>query len=352
MRLGRHTIPTTFQHTWQYLLAEPCTWLFICFFQPNRFRTECERQGLVNRFVFMLRLALPLFLFTLPFAVALQMLLTGCFLACTSVGSSPIRIDGLLLTVQATVFGIACGIVAGVVGDAGLGIILSMALGMTGIVVGSTAIGFSRGIAIAAVLGLVGGTGRGLKWGIKGGIMGSLVGGLGWAIAWSLGRGTPAGALSGLLVAAMFLASYLVGYYRLLLYPVSGVSAFRTYRRSKKNPLRVFAYPHSSSLYWDECVFLPLPHLPQEAILLDPRWITPFARLSDASGEAARYCGPLSRQTRRHALEEMLTHLERIYPNTAFSDVKLNSLLGNVITTWRAAARYEQEKLEQGVARS
>jgi uncharacterized protein len=316
--------------------------------------------------------------------------------------------------VQATILGIACGIVAGVVGDVGLGIVLSVALGMTGIVVGNTDAGFTRGIAIAVVLGLVGGTGRGQKWGIRGGVMGSLVGGLGWALAWSLVRGTTTGALGGILVVAVFLASYLLGYYRLLLYPVSGASAFRAYRASRKNPLRVFAYLHGSSLYWDECVFLPLPSLqrtlliaveqdvqlalkeiafivekrpqqrpaalsasmeialrdmemresirdiarasgrlgeilPQEAIPVDHRWVTPFTRLSDASREAARYCGPLSRQIRRHALEEMLAHLERIYSNTAFSDAKLNALLGKVVTNWRAAVTYEQEKLEQGL---
>ena len=168
---------------------------------------------------------------------------------------------------QATIFGIGCGIFAGVIGDVGLGIILSLALGMTGIIVGNTETGFSRGIAIGMVLGIVGGTGRGQKWGIRGGVMGSLVGGLGWAITWSLVRGTTTVALGGLLVVAVFLASYLLGYYRLLLYPVSGMSAFRAYRASRKNPLRVFAYLHGSSLYWDECVFLPLPYL-QETLLI------------------------------------------------------------------------------------
>ncbi|HXZ06081.1 MAG TPA: hypothetical protein VEH81_14700 [Ktedonobacteraceae bacterium] len=414
IRLGQHTILSTLRNTWQFLIVAPYTWLFICFFQPNRFSTEYERQGLFKRFVLMLRLALPVFIFTLPFAVALQFLLSSCFLTCNSAGSSSLNLDILLSMVQATVFGIACGIVAGVVGDVGLGIILGVALGITGIVVGSTAIGSSRGIAIAAVLGLVGGTGMGQKWGIRGGIMGCLVGGLAWTLAWSLVHVTTTITLSGLVVAAMFLASYLIGYYRLVLYPVSGVSAFRAYRRSRKNPLRVYAYLHGSSLYWDECVFLPLPHLPhtlliaveqdvqlalkeiafifeerpqqrpaalrasmdialrdmemresirdiarasgrlgeilpQEAILVDPRWVTPFTRLSDASREAARYCGPLSRQIRRHALQEMLAQLERIYPNTAFADMKLNTLLGNVITNWRAAARYEQQKLEQGI---
>ena len=267
MRLDWHTLLSTFQHTGQYLLAEPCTWLFYCFFQPARFGAEYERQALLKRFLFLLRLALPLFLFTFPLTLALHLLLTGCFLTCTSTGSSSIGIETLFLMVQATFFGIGCGIIAGVIGDVGLGIILSLALGMTGIFVGNTVAGFSMAIAIGVVLGIVGGTGRGQKWGIKGGVMGSLVGGLGWAFAWSLVRGTTAVALGGFLVVAVFLASYLLGYYRLLLYPVSGTSAFRSYRASRKNPLRVFAYLHGSSLYWDECVFLPLPYL-QETLLI------------------------------------------------------------------------------------
>jgi len=416
MRLDYHTLLSTFQRIWRYLLAEPCTWLFLCFFQPTRFSTEYEQQGFLKRSVLMLRLALPLFLLTYPFSVALQALLTGCFLSCNSTASSSISIDVPLYMVQAAALGIGCGMVAGVLGDIGLGIVSGAALGMTGIVVGNTDVGFTRGVAVAMVLGLVGGTARGQRWGIKGGILGSLVGGLGWAIAWSLAMGTTKGALGGVLIAAVFLASYLLGFYRLLLYPVSGASAFWAYRASRKNPLRVFAHLHSSSLYWDECVFLPLPNLqrtllsaveqdvqltlkeiafiiderpqqrtaalkasleialrdmemresirdiaratgrlgeilPREPILVDPRWVTPFTRLVDASQEAARYCGPLSWQIRRHALEEMLAHLGRVYPNTAFSDVRLNTLLGRVVTNWRAAARYEQEKLEQGSER-
>jgi uncharacterized protein len=414
MRLDRPTLLSTLQNIWENLLAEPCAWLFLCFFQPNRFGTEYEQQGLSKRVVFMMRLVLPLLLLTFPFAVALEWLFTGCIFSCNAIGSSTIGMNRLLLVIQPTILGIGCGIVAGIIGDVGLGIILSVALGMTGIIVGNADAGFTRGLAIAVVLGLVGGTGRGQRWGIMGGVMGSLIGGLGWALAWSLVRGTMTVAFGGVLVLAVFLASYLLGYYRLLLYPVSGTSAFRAYRASRKNPLRVLAYLRRSSLYWDECVFLPLPYLqetlligveqdvqlslkeiafilekrpqqrpaalrasmeialrdmemresirdiarasgrlgeilPQEAILVDPRWVTPFARLADASREAARYCGPLSRQTRHNALEEMLAQLERIYPNTAFSVAKLNGLLGKVVNNWRAAARYEQEKMEQGL---
>ncbi|HYU77085.1 MAG TPA: hypothetical protein VEL31_30820, partial [Ktedonobacteraceae bacterium] len=416
MKFGQHTLLSACQHIWRYLVAEPYTWLFFCFFQPARFRTEYEQQGFLKRTVLILRLVLPLYLLSYPLAIAVQVLLSGCFLSCNFIRTPSIGMNMLLFIYQATALGIWCGVVAGILGDIGSGIVLSVALGITGINMGNVDVGLARGVALAVVLGLVGGTGKGQRWGIKGGIVGSFVGGLAWAIASSLARGTIIGAIGGVLVAVAFLTSYLLGYYRLLLYPVSGPSAFWTYRASRKNPLLVFVHLHSSSLYWDECVFLPLPYLrrtlliaveqdvqlalkeiafiiderpqqrsaalrtslevvlhdmemresirdiartaqrlgevlPQDATLVDPRWVTPIARLADASREAARYCGPLSWQTRRTALEGMLAQLERIYPNTAFSDTRLNTLLGRIVTNWRAVATYEQEKLEQGSER-
>ncbi len=63
------------------------------------------------------------------------------------------------------------------------------------------------------------------------------------------------------LIVPILIISYELGYYRLPLYLVSGWSSIKAYRASKKNPPQVFAYLHHCSLYWDECVFLPLPYL-------------------------------------------------------------------------------------------
>src|SRR5579875_182382 len=63
---------------------------------------------------------------------------------------------------------------------------------------------------------------------------------------------------SKLLVAPVFFVAYMLGYYRLPLYPVSVVSSLLTYLVSRKHPERVFSALRHSSLYWDECVFLPL----------------------------------------------------------------------------------------------
>jgi hypothetical protein len=64
-----------------------------------------------------------------------------------------------------------------------------------------------------------------------------------------------------ILIVPFMLVSYLLGYYRLPLYPVSGFSSLKAYLLSRHNPTQVFARLHRSALYWDECVFLPLPYL-------------------------------------------------------------------------------------------
>lgn len=143
----------TGKQVWHYVLAEPFTWLFYCFFQPTYFRTRYEQQGFLRRVVLMFRLILPLFLLSYPFAVALQALLSGCFLSCKS--------NMLLFMFQTTALGVGCGMVAGVLGDVGLDIALSIALGITGIVVGNLDMGLTRGISVAVIIGLLGGIGKG-----------------------------------------------------------------------------------------------------------------------------------------------------------------------------------------------
>lgn len=63
------------------------------------------------------------------------------------------------------------------------------------------------------------------------------------------------------LIVPILFISYELGYYRLPLYLISGWSSIKAYRASRKNPPQIFAHIHHSSLYRDECVFLPLPYL-------------------------------------------------------------------------------------------
>src|SRR5205823_11773082 len=72
---------------------------------------------------------------------------------------------------------------------------------------------------------------------------------------------------TGIVGGVTFLAGYLLGSYRLPLYPVSSSSSLRSYLASRKYPLQVFLQLHKSSLYWDERVFLPLPYLKQTLLL-------------------------------------------------------------------------------------
>jgi uncharacterized protein len=64
-----------------------------------------------------------------------------------------------------------------------------------------------------------------------------------------------------ILVAPLFIVCYMLGYYRLPLYPVSAISSLLAYRASKKNAQQAFERVQHSALYWDEGVFLPLPGL-------------------------------------------------------------------------------------------
>jgi hypothetical protein len=64
-----------------------------------------------------------------------------------------------------------------------------------------------------------------------------------------------------LVACTTFMVSYVPGYYRLPLYPISAFAMLHAYTDSRKNPAYVFHYLHHSSLYWDECVFPPLPRL-------------------------------------------------------------------------------------------
>jgi hypothetical protein len=64
-----------------------------------------------------------------------------------------------------------------------------------------------------------------------------------------------------LVACVTFMVSYVPGYYRLPLYPISAFAMLHAYTGSRKKPDYVFHYLHRSSLYWDECVFPPLPSL-------------------------------------------------------------------------------------------
>jgi uncharacterized protein len=394
---------------WKNVFLTPLYWLFLCFFQPVRFSEQFEYRTIAGRFTLIVRLALPLFLLIFLVALPVQGLLL-CTASCTLL--SIFTWNTLSTIFLATLFGVTLGLLIGVLDNVGLGIILSITLGITGIVMGDADRGAARGIATAIVIGLVTGTMKGVKWGIWRGILAGVLGGLAWTIA-SIPVTGVVDITRGTIVASIFLACYMIGYYRVPLYLVSGLSGLRAYMASRRNSTAVFLNLHNSSLYWDECVFFPLPllrqtlliavgqnveqalheiafivkqrpqqiyaaqmtaievalrdlqsretirdiatasqHLnellPQEVMLKESGSRTPFTHLIAVSLEAERYIGPFNWQTKRQALEAMRLTLDKIYPDTAFSNGQLNTLLADVITKWRNAIRYQQEKLEQG----
>lgn len=393
---------------WYKMIRNPYHWIFLCFFQPSRFRTTFEHVGFFQRVSIMFQLTILLFLISLVIALPIPLLF------------SHFSLTILYSITQATLFGVVCGLIIGILGDVGLGIIIALALGITGLTPGNDSIAFMRGITIAISLGLVTGNGRGFQWGILPGLVGGILCGLSWTLLSLFSEVTATGTIDSSLdiricisLAFVFTGSYIIGYYRIPLYPVGSLLWVRASLAGKKNPAGIFGYLHKSPLYWDECIFLPLPNLrqtllvaagqdiqqtlkeiafvidyrsqqrqaallasieialrdmerretirdiaqasqrlteilPAQIRLLAPELMKPFNRLDEASREAARYQGPLNWHMRRAALAEVIACLDKIYTDTAFLDAHLTTLLKNTIHVWRRATLYQQEKLEQG----
>ncbi len=297
------------------------------------------------------------------------------------------------------------------IGSVALGIIGTIALVIVIYILyqhGGIQVNFVAGVPGAIVSGVVAGILSGTMLGSMIGPTAVFVGGIAGLILGAVAGGMQVGIVLGI----AFFVSFFLGYYRLLLYPASGLSVFLAYLACRKAPLEALKHLHHSALYWDEYVFLPLPYLkhillivadqdveqaleeiafiaadrslqisaaqgtsleiairdlescnniqdiaraslrlakilPQEMGLVDPMWVTPFARLNDASRDAARYCSPLGWQARYHALEDMMANLKRVYPNTVFRDARFSKRLGLVVGKWQETARYELERMEQ-----
>jgi hypothetical protein len=178
-------------------------------------------------------------------------------LAITNV--SPLAVSVILAS------GIALSIAGGITGGIVGGFTIAIALGITGGIVGGFTIaialaftdgshsaitgGIISGIVLGFAIGFAVANEGGFAVGIVDGIAGSIVAGIALSRSGAFAVGIAVG------------SAYLLGYFRLPLYLVSGPSAFRAYLASRRNPTRVIDYLHRSSLYWDERVYLPLPFL-------------------------------------------------------------------------------------------
>ncbi len=240
-------------HFW---VIDPFCWLFYCFFQPTRFKREYEREGIIKRIIPMLRLILPLFLLSYLLALILEL-----FFFLVTHRTTVLQVDvallslGTFLAVSAkfVLLGVIIGCIVGIGGGIALGSALAIALGVAEgvIVLMNNAMGIVLGVALGITLGIA----LGPRWKIFSG----LLLGIGWAIVGYISSREQLG------VAALFgitsAISYIVGYYRLPLYLISGPSGLRMYMQSTRSQKDVFFYLQKSALHWDECIYLPLPGL-------------------------------------------------------------------------------------------
>ena len=214
------------QRAYRYFLAEPFYWIFLVFFQPARFRREYETtyRRFWQRAVPMLRLTLPSFILCYLLVLIMETILIPFHFL------PHINVIYLIIT---PLFGIAFGIVG------------SIAFGIAGGITGGIAFGITGGIFVGIASGITGGIFVGIASGI----------------------------------------SYLIGYYRLPLYLVSGVSNLVAYFRSRQNPPQVFHFLKHSSLQWDERVYLRLPYLKHMLLIAcneNPQTALEEARFIDA----------------------------------------------------------------------
>lgn len=294
------------------IFGEPFIWFFYWSFQPRGFRREFERGSLLERIVPLLRLLIPIFLIAYPCVLAVRISIRVLLAV-----NSPNMVSFLLLVTLATLIGLAIGLVGGLpfglAGSIGLGLAGAIGLGLAvgskdktqeayllAGITGGLVTGCLSGIAGErggkdVVLGMIAGVGAGFVAGpitwllIRGNSVSMLVGctvGTTVGLAASRRKSSSIGLLHrerGLLVASViaigvgiiniyysgiaFAIGFLLVFYRLPLYPVSGFSSLKTYFASRKQPTQVFRYLHRSSLYWDECVYLPLPRLKKLLLL-------------------------------------------------------------------------------------
>jgi uncharacterized protein len=85
--------------------------------------------------------------------------------------------------------------------------------------------------------------------------------------------------------------------------------------------------------------------LPAEVRSLNASAATVFHYLDDSSQEAASYYAQIDKRDRQEALERMMSSLQKIHVQTAFSSTKLNQRLNTVVNQWRMLAQQGKETL-------
>ncbi|MBV9230150.1 MAG: ATP-binding protein, partial [Chloroflexi bacterium] len=285
------------------------------------------KSAVGHRIMCMLRLTLPMFLYAYALTLVVRLclyslfpdLVSSCYLVETVCVANPTMANILSIAAYNTALGIVIGIVIGSASSIMLGMTIGISLGIALGVAKGLAGGITLGITFGLVEGIVLGAGGGLllfiAWtialamvfgivgnialgsaaaiagcmalsiargimgnaqdrvwsrsiaavitgGVGGGIVWLFAGGIAWFlvrdISWFVSESTFA-----IYASIAFIISYILGCYRLPLYPMSCLSVLTAYFASRRNPQQVFAYLHGSALYWDEYLLLPLPGLKQ-----------------------------------------------------------------------------------------
>src|SRR5205807_10342689 len=191
--------------SWHYMFAEPFTWLFYCFFQPERFKRDYEETGFSRRMLLMFRFIIPMFLCSFSLALVVHMILLAIFpelylfrgVFVQNANATSILFDIAFATVLGVAGGIVAGIIFGLAVGLTFGIAVSLAGGITidtiftggGNVLDGIVYGLAFGMLVSSVFGttrrgtsmlgtflvIVGGMTAGSIIGVVGGVTGGAI---------------------------------------------------------------------------------------------------------------------------------------------------------------------------------
>src|SRR2546421_1861923 len=201
----------------RYLILEPFTWIFYCYFQPSFFKREIEPIGVTKRVVPILRMLLPMFVCVFPVSIIMRERLcysfANLYIFCASNRVDATELRFFFHTAVGCLEGLLGGLAGGIIIDLDFGICIGLAVGLGsgitsdletrtlasitqvsilfGLVMGMS-IGLTFGLPssrrgrvggnsltaamIGTFLGIIGGLAAGLIFGFLGGILVGLTG--------------------------------------------------------------------------------------------------------------------------------------------------------------------------------
>jgi hypothetical protein len=156
--------------------------------------------------------------------------------------------DGVALGVALGVAGsIALGVAVGIAGSVALGVAVGVAVGI--------GLGVPVGVAVGIGLGVPVGVAVGIGLGVALGVMFGVVASVATGAATGVGLGIMFGVAAG--VAAP--VSFLVTYYRVLVYPLDAFLSWLAWIQARAKPAIAFRWWRRCPVVWNEVIYLPLP---------------------------------------------------------------------------------------------